>query len=84
MHDYRDAEEVIRIGELMEQYPQEIERMVPCYGVSSGSSGHNRLGNGDLIRNDVLICIKVAEHTHFQGKEARCFKINQKTASKQF
>ena len=46
MHDYRDAEEVIKIGDIMEQYPHEVEKMLSCNVV-------NGIGNGDMIKNDV-------------------------------
>jgi hypothetical protein len=45
MQDYRDAEEVVKIGDIMEQYPNEIERMLPC------NPTNNKMGNGDVIRN---------------------------------
>ena len=38
---------MIKIGDIMEQYPNEIEKMLPCNTV-------NGIGNGDMIRNEVI------------------------------
>ena len=77
MHDYRDAEEVIRIGDIMEQYPNEIQKMLPCNTV-------NRIGNGDLIKNEVLSLFNVVKYPHFEREKIHCNKIVKKAAAKLF
>ena len=48
MHDYRDAEEVIKISDIMEQYPQQIDKMIQCTSVNNGN-----MNTGGLIKNEV-------------------------------
>jgi hypothetical protein len=36
-NEYEDAEQILKIEELMEEYPEEVERHLPCAVISNNA-----------------------------------------------